>query len=321
MPLNHAEAMRAAGIELSALCDVDPVRLHAASIEHGVAASYTDYALLLRELRPDITGIATRTEGRTVILRAAAVAGVRGAHVEKPFSRTLADTRDALAVTRAAGMRLTYGTTRRFMDVYRTARALVQSGEIGRLREIHVAQGLAPLFWTQAHAADLLVFFSGGAAIEDVVARCRWSGPVSEDLVDDDPLIEFAAIRFAGGLLGIISPADGYTTTLHGEKGSISVTGDGGALEIRRGGDALYWNPPEIRAPAPFMSGTQRAFVELAAALEAGGPSPMEPAEIELGQVLLFAIATSAIRNGVPVRPEDLNPALTITGRSGALYA
>ncbi len=321
LPLNHAEAARAAGFRLVALCEVDGARLAQAGAELGVTALYRDYHELLQKEAPDVVGIATRTLGRTDILRAAVEAGVRGIHIEKPISRSLADARHALLAARQRGVHLTYGTTRRYMEAYRLAREWVCAGEIGDLVEISVAHGVGPLLWTHPHSTDLLVFFSGCPDVEYVQASCRITQPVVGGVLDEDPIIQHAAVRFANGVQGLIQSSAGCHTTLSGTRGMVTVACDGQWLEMRRpSGSYQAW--PERTDMTPTASGTQGAFAALSAAIRGGGPvTAITPDDIELSHALLFAIVTSSLQDGRRIRLQDVDPNLTITGKSGEFYA
>lgn len=320
-PLNHAAAARAAGLELVAFCDPDASHLARAGELFGVEALYRDAGEMLVGTAPDIVGLATRTLGRTDLLRAAVAAGVRGIHVEKPISRSLADARDALRAAAAKNVALTYGTTRRFMKAYRLARDLVRAGAIGDLIEIDVAHGLASLLWTHPHSTDLLVFFAECREVDHVQATCRIAGQVRENVLDEDPLVEQATVRFANGILGHIGASGGMHTTLGGSRGSLTVACDGSWLELRKpAGAYLAW--PEKVEILPAASGTQTAFAELSAAVAGREPLlSIAPGEIELSHALLFAFVASSLKEGRRIRLQDVDPEFTVTGRSGDLYA
>ena len=205
LPLSHAEAIRAIpGYELAALCDVDAQLLDKAVAAHEVAHAFGDYREMVRIVQPDVISIATRTAGRCDVIEYVARHGVRGVHVEKPISTNIGDCRRALTALRLNKTQITYGALRRFMDVYREARAMVKAGEIGELIQIEAQMGRTLLLWNYPHSVDLLLFFAGTAQVEYVWANCAiQEGAVqSADLVDDDPLVEHAVIRFANGVTG-----------------------------------------------------------------------------------------------------------------------
>lgn len=80
--------------------------------------------------------VATPHQFHLAHVRAAAA---RGKHVlvEKPMAVSLADCREMIAATRAAGVHLLVGHSHSFDLPYLRTRALIQSGEFGRVRMIH----------------------------------------------------------------------------------------------------------------------------------------------------------------------------------------
>jgi len=94
------------GIEVVALADPNPAGADKARAAAGARRVYGDYREMLERERPELVSVAPRwSEEHHPMVRAALEAG---AHVycEKPFTRTLAEADDLLAVARAAGRRI-----------------------------------------------------------------------------------------------------------------------------------------------------------------------------------------------------------------------
>ena len=324
-PLTHAEAIQSTtGLELGGFCDPDRDRLDAAARQFGVEACFTDPAKMLAELSPDIVTIATRTPERCALIRLAAENGVLGIHTEKPFASSMAECKQTMDIVEKNGVKLTFGTIRRFMDIYRTARELVASGAIGDLQHICIEHGRDMLFWSHPHSVDLLIFFAGCHDIEYVQGSCDIDpGAVSDELLDQDPVVENVVVKFANGLLGAITQGGGLNTRLTGSDGTLTIDADGANIEIRRRGNPsnAYFLEPEVVDSAPEMSGTQRAIKELRDAVT-GGPVPsISLSDIKCGQHILLAIAHSSIAGGVRTALAEVGDSFTVTGRFGALHA
>jgi predicted dehydrogenase len=317
LPLNHAEAIAATpGLLFDSACDLDSGPLERLRDAFGVR-TYTDFRRQISETRPDIVSIATRTATRGEIVNTAMRGGVRGLHCEKPIATSLNDCRRILGDIASAGAKLTYGTTRRFMDIFRQARAMLDDGEIGGLLDVEIQFGRALLMWTHPHSADLLLNFTGGAAVSSVRGRCTMRVKTADELVvDDDPTVDSATILFDSGITGRLTPATGMHVILTGAQGVMTVGEDGRWLEIAKSG-----REPRRIPIAPTMSGTARAFCELEAAVRHDGPTPVKPSEIESGMAILLAIAESARRDGAPVSPDSIDGRFTVTGRYGEKYA
>ncbi len=325
LPLNHAEAITAVpSLELGAVCDTDAARAEATAKEFGVACWFTDYRKLIEEVRPDLLAIATRTAGRCEIIEFATTHGVRGIHAEKPLGRSREECGRALRAVTAHGVKLSYGTTRRYMDAYRNAKRQFADGGFGALQQITLEFGHSALLWTHPHSVDLAIFFSGAEEIEFVQTTCAIPPEaVQGHTVDADPEVESAFIQFANGVRATLTCAGGLHTHLAGECGTLTVGSDGSWIEWNRKAtpDAAYRLVHERHTPDAAMSGTQRAFQELAAAVRSGSPLGITPEEIGLGCDLLFAIVWSSLQGGRRVSLEEVPADLTITGRSGALFA
>lgn len=325
LPVSHAAAVQATpGLVLAGFADSDKARLEEAARRFEVTACYTDAATMLSDLRPDIVTIATRTPGRCELVKLASESGVRGIHVEKPFASSLADCRNALAVIRNYGIHLSFGATRRFMDAYRKAKAIVDDGEIGRLHHIQIEHGRDMLMWGHPHSIDLMLMFAGGARCISVQGTCTLETEIEDRLtVDADPYVENAVLRFESGLLGTITCAGGLNTRLSGEDGVLSVLADGTALELRRRSNpnSAYFQDVALTECDPATSGTVNALRALRAAIVEEAASPIDPADIEEGQKLLLSIARSAMESGAAFDPAMLEEAFTVNGRFGELYA
>jgi predicted dehydrogenase len=314
LPVNHAEAIRSTpGLALAGVCDADRGRAQATGEELGVPW-FTDYRDMLGKLKPALLSIATRTEGRCDMVEFAAKHGVRGVHVEKPLGRSPAECRRALAAAQAAGLALTYGTTRRWMPAYRLAHRLaLEDG----LEDLVIEMGRGELLWTHPHSFDLMVWFSGTRAVESVQANCSFEpGALQGRLLDADPMVESASVRFAGGLHAAITSTPGKHLRARGARGAVSVEANGTRVMRAPAGGA-----PQPVAFDIERSGTQQAFLELALAVRDGASSGITTSEILLSNRLGFACAWSAIQGGRRVRLDEVPEDFTITGRQGPNYA
>lgn len=313
LPLSHADAIKTVhGLDLVALCDSSAENLKLAAESHGVTRLYSDAGTLIREVRPKVLSIATRTPGRCDIVVDAARNGVKGMHIEKPISTNLRDARRALDAVVEHHVVLSYGTTRRYMEIYNQALDRVRGGEIGDLVEIRIQSGRTTLLWNHPHSIDLMLFYSGTRAVESVEARCEIrDGAASGDTIDDDPLVDTGTVAFSNGVRGVIVPEEGSNVLLIGSKGKVTIGGDGGWIETQG-------RRVEARS---CMSGTARAFVGLESAVRSGTPAPMPPEDIYAAQQILLAIALSGLRGGGRTLLTDIKPEFTVTGRSGSLTA
>lgn len=325
LPLSHAEAICSnPRLQLVGLCDTDSERLQNVAELYGVQHQYRDYRDLLSDLSVDILAVATRTEGRCDIICTAAEHGVLGIHAEKPFGRNLKEVQTALSVARMNGVSVTYGTTRRFMDVYRKAKALVLEGFIGTLQEIVIEHDYTTLMWNHPHSVDLLLYFSDCLNVDFVQAVCGPQESVRNPLqVETDPTIANAFVQFSNGVRGVITGASGMNTRLSGTEGSLTIGADGAWLQWARkqSPEQFYFTQHEFVSVEPVQSGTQQAFESLLTAVENQGMPGIHPDEIETGMRILLAVAYSALIAERSISLDEVPVDFTVLGQSGALFA
>jgi predicted dehydrogenase len=321
LPLNHAEAISAvAGLELVALCDLNPENLARAQADHGVQAGYASYLEMLRAERPDIVTIATRTAERPDILIAAAEAGVRGIHSEKPLSNNLGDAIRVANALRNRNVAFTYGTLRRYMPVYEEAHAALRSGVIGELQTVVIRMGAAALLWMHPHSIDLLCRYAGTSRARRVQSLLEFpKDTLSGKTIDADPIVISGLVEFENGITGVITAANGRDVELMGADGQITVQDNGSCWWTS--GSARTGGPITVNSPANATAPAVIAMQELRDQVNQGYVSRLTIDEIVEQQRLLFAMVESHLRNGAAVDPGDVDTQFTVTGKIQGLYA
>ena len=324
LPISHVEAMKSTvGLDLVALCDPNEERLHKMSVHYSVEKAYTDYKMLLVEIKPDIVSIATRTDIRCEIIEHALDYGVRGFYAEKPISRSIYECRKILAAIQKKDAKIVYGANRRAMDVYKKAKQICLSGELGEIIHISAEFGKAPLLWTLPHVADMILYFAGTVQIESINGICNFSADNSIKIIDADPLVNYAFFKFGNGITASISSINGLNIRIGCTRGNLTIHGDGEFIEINsRGKMEAYLHETKILKVSPAKSGTQCLFEDLRDALKLNKPvENITPEEILAGQKLLFGIVQSALKNGSAISTAELNEDFVITGKTGQFYA
>jgi scyllo-inositol 2-dehydrogenase (NAD+) len=313
-PLSHAEAIRAhSGLELAAVVDQTEDAWRRAADAYGVTRGYTDYPRMLAEVRPELLAVATRTPGRADIILAGLAAGVRAFHVEKPLCNSV---RELVAIEAAFAQPdrfLTLGTVRRHFPIYRQARAIVESGVLGPLKEIRVNLGAGALYWTHPHSVDLVLFAARTRRLEAVQARFSNLAMPNPAVVSSDPALDWATLHFADGVTGHIGRAPGCDLVLACAAGQVVVESDGRALRIAkpRGDDPyLTW---EEATPAP-ASGPQGTFGPIAQLVQCLRGDAVARAE---NQLLRTDIFLGHLRNSGLLGLGDAVADLTIEARTG----
>lgn len=324
LPLSHADAIRTIdNLELIALCDNNNENLKRASIKLSMSRCYNDYKLMITECKPDIVSVATRTVGRTDIIAYAAESGVKGIHFEKPISNCINSCDKAINAVKSNNVKVTYGAIRRFMDTYRHVKELLEEGLIGNLVQVTIDFGQSLLLWCHPHSVDLILYYAGSKDIDYVQGDCIVNNSSVKNLIiDQDPIVKLASISFTNGIQGVITSSAGFNTQLAGTEGNINIYTNGSRIEIEKikAKENPYFINHFTESVSPEMSGTQRAFSELADSILTDGDSPIDPDEIALSQRILLSILHSSLNEARRVRIEEL-PQLVITGKYGSYYA
>jgi predicted dehydrogenase len=129
---NHLHAWRDLdGVELAAVCDLDPAKAEAAAARFGAGASFTDPAAMLAAAAPDFVDIVTTMPSHRALVELAARHRVP-AIVQKPFAPTLADCAAMVRACEAAGVPLMVHENFRFQTPLLAVREALDAGMIGR---------------------------------------------------------------------------------------------------------------------------------------------------------------------------------------------
>ncbi len=258
------------------------------------------------------------------MIAACSEAGVRGIHAEKPLCRSLEEGEAAAAAVIRNNVAFSFGTTRRYMQAYRSARDMVASGRFGSALQVHLHFRAGPLQWAHPHSADLAMFFAGDTEPETAQAafikRENWDGKV----LDGDPQLAMGLLRFTNGFSALLTAAPGCDAAVACERGIVSVLSDGFAVECRfptPGKRANYFNAVETEQVRPSPSGIQVALAELRDAILTGAPLSGGVHLALSGQRALFALALSGLNNGTEIALRDVPRDFSVIGRSGELYA
>ena len=162
MGRQHANEMRAAGMEFVAACDLDPARMAQAAADFPGIRTYTDVEELLAD--PDVDLV-------TVILPHNLHAPVavqvldadKHAIVEKPMCNTVAEADAMVDAARRAGKMLSVYHNRRWDGDFTLIKGLIEDGTVGEVFHIEAAMGglSDPGAWWRSDKA-----ISGGALLD-----------------------------------------------------------------------------------------------------------------------------------------------------------
>ena len=222
------------GADALAVASRSTERAEAFAAEHGLARAYGSYAEIMADEDIDAIYIATPHPQHHAIALAAIVAG-KAALVEKTFTATVAGAEDVIAAARQRQVFVMEAMWTRFQPAIVAARALIDDGAIGEVRQLQADLGVDRPY----NPADRLFDpAQGGGAMLDlgvyVVSFAQYFLGTPDRVEVNGSLTPTGVDAEAGVLLGY---DDGRAATLlmslkHHTPGAARIHGTKGWIEV-----------------------------------------------------------------------------------------
>jgi len=158
-------------VEVIAVADPDADGRAAARARNGAQRDYADFHEMLEKEHLDLVSVGPRwPDCHAEMVIAAIEAGALGIFCEKPFATTLAEADAMLAAADRAGAKIAVALQHRVMKVVQELRRIVQSGELGEIREVRGRPTIGPrggsflLTVLGTHVLDLMRYVAGDPA-------------------------------------------------------------------------------------------------------------------------------------------------------------
>ena len=237
--LQHAQTYaQLDGVELTAVCDVDPVAFSRINRKFPALRQYRNYERMLDEQRPDLLSIATpqRWHAPQTIL-AATRFPPRAILCEKPMAGSLGEARAMLAACQSHGVKLAIGHMMRWYTVQEQARALVAEGAIGVPLTATVSMEAGGLMNNGTHMLSYMQYVLGDPDPEWVIANVQRRSDRYERGWPSEELVG-----------GVVSFRGGVRVSFEGDIPADS--GFDGSLQTVTGTDGVLMWSREFLAPA-----------------------------------------------------------------------
>lgn len=228
---------------LAAICDANPDTLREIGSEFPNAVQYTDYRQAMANPELDAVVIVTPTFLHRDIACAAAESG-KHVFLEKPMAVTASECREISAAAERAGVRLQIGFMRRFDEGFLEAKAILDSGEMGRVMKIKSTgrgPGL-PSPWmydlkksngiiaeVNSHDMDSLRWFTGSEATKVYAEAANFKCPDARASHPDFYDNVLANFRFNDGTIGEV---DGTCPCHYGYDARVEILCEKGLLLV-----------------------------------------------------------------------------------------
>ena len=287
---NHLNAwrdLRADGVELIAVCDIDPEKAKAAAETFGVPRYYTDPVALFETEELDFVDIATRTETHLDVVSVAVKHGVRTI-VQKPLAPDWATCLDMVRQAKQAGVPLAVHENFRYQAPMQAVKKVLDSGVIGDLTWARLSFRFGfDIYKTQPyfHHEKRLVILDSGIHILDLARfflgevrhlSCETQQRNTKNIGEDTATM---MLRHASGAVSIVEstyearqipdPILQTLVTIEGENGSIKlhedfrlvVTKSGSTEESFVGSPLLAWTSQPWHTLQESVLTTQRSII------------------------------------------------------------
>ena len=306
MPFSHADGYTVVDdTEIVAACDIMEEKLEVFRQRWDVPRGYADFRELIDNEQPDILSIPTRPEQHAEAMIYGAEHGVKGMFAEKPLCCSLLEADAIKDALERNGVFLEFGPPRRSWAVYRQARQIAQSGELGTLKSVLGFSGNS----IGGHFLDTLLYLLGDPEPVSIRGTLGELYPAEGDtsnmrFAKDTPILS-ALVEFESGItLHVAQTVGAIEYELACEGGIIRILNDGESLSVRRKveGQKRAYDTFEVEPVTPW-SGTERKIRELVESIKTGTPGISNLRAAMLSTEIGFGIYESHLQGGTAVRP------------------
>ena len=277
---------------------------------------FSDYQSMLDEAKPEVVSICLWPHLHGPAVMAAARAGVRAIHCEKPIAPSWGEANAMARTCAEAGIQLTFNHQRRFGLPFQRARELLRQGAIGRLQRVEAS--CDNLFDWGTHWFDMMAYYNGDQPAEWVLGQMEWRESRAIYGVPIEKM-GLAHVGFKNGVHGLMVTGLGHknlgaANRLIGTLGTIEVgaTGPDGtaeAITLRyRNQETTGWQEVEMDEDLHSAECYPRSINDNLRSLVNGTEPQLSARRALIGTELIFATYESSRRRGLvelPLTQED----------------
>ncbi|MCR5479720.1 MAG: Gfo/Idh/MocA family oxidoreductase [Ruminococcus sp.] len=248
---NHIKAAVNNKLEIAAVCDILPEKMQELLAKHGLENDesikrYTDYKVMLDEIKPTLVSIATESGPHAQIALYCIDKGIN-VIIEKPMAMNMADADEIIRRSKEKNVKVCACHQNRFNVAVQKTRKALESGRFGRLSHgsIHVRWNRNHSYYDQAkwrgtwaqdggclmnqciHGIDLLRWMFGNE-VDEVYGATRQQ---FHDYLEAED-IGMAVVKFKNGAVATIEGTTNVypknleeTLYIFGEKGTVKIGG------------------------------------------------------------------------------------------------
>jgi len=303
--------------DIVAVCDPLPEALAKLMGKYEIGETFPDHESMFAAHKPDIVSVCTWTGLHPEHVIAAAKAGGRAIHSEKPIAPTWGRAKLMNGVCMETGVQLTFCHQRRFGAHFVMARHLVRDGAIGELQRIDGY--CSDMIDWGTHWFDMFNFYNEETPAEWVMGQVDPNNPYTVFGV----YVESAGISYVRYENGV----NGMLVTGRDAGGSCSnrLIGTDGIIEVEvRNGPRLRmlrksstgWEVPDLDGVVPAGGDTTLSILDAIDCMKTGRTPTLCSENAMRATELIFATYESSRRRSrvrLPLEIED-SPLHTMLG-------
>jgi UDP-N-acetylglucosamine 3-dehydrogenase len=290
------------------------------SEEFGIETLFADAEQMLDSLKPNLVSICTPNPTHAPLATMAAKKGAKGIVCEKPMAMTLPEADAMIEACEKAGTRLIVSHQRRLEQSFMVAKALLDSGAIGKLLRMEASIGDWDLMSWGTHWLDIFRFYNDDQPTDWVFGQVQVSEP-KRAFGHDVERSGFAKLKYTNGVEAVYQGGDvarGMSNRLFGTEGVIEVEpccpeGIGGPIRLLNA-DSGGWRIIDIPAEDHILQPFVREMATFVECLKSGAPHPLDASSAREALAQIIGIFESSRSRQVvrfPIHIED-NPFLSM---------
>jgi predicted dehydrogenase len=200
--MHHALTFQANGrFEVAGICDIDPIRLQAATARLPACVKGTDAFRVASAVKPDVFCFCTLPNLRSEMISVGVESGARLIAFEKPLALNSHEGMKIRSMLAASGVKAVVSHQHRYGEHYRKVKEIIESGALGR---VHTVYGTATgwMMHMLTHLIDYMRWYNGNAEASWVMGQAAGGGKLSDLHPSPDYIAGF--IQFANGVRGVV---------------------------------------------------------------------------------------------------------------------
>ncbi|MGM4906790.1 Gfo/Idh/MocA family protein [Tardiphaga sp. 866_E4_N2_1] len=162
MGLRHLEVLRAVGVDVVGVSDMNEAARSKAATDFGLGAGalFADASDMIRHIKPELLVVATTAPSHAELVCLGAEQGAKAILCEKPMAISLAECDRMIAACDSAGTRLAINHQMRFMEQYTKVKEIVDGASFGGLASATVIAGNFGMAMNGSHYFEMFRFLT-----------------------------------------------------------------------------------------------------------------------------------------------------------------